>query len=82
MSTRHVLLVICSLFFALKFFIQTRMIVVIKIMLDIVIEINVLKTNLSTGISPILIMGLIGKDIFFDIREDDAFEVFHLPLFA
>ena len=46
------------------------------------IESTFLKTNLSTGISSTLIMGLIGKDIFFDIREDDAFEVFHLPLFA
>ena len=47
-----------------------------------VIESNVLKTKLRTAKSPILIMGLIGKEIFFDIREDDAFEVFHLPVFA
>ena len=41
-------------------------------------EKHVLKTSLKISLK----LGLMGKEIFFDNRAGEAFEVFHLPLFA
>ena len=40
------------------------------------------KHVLTTSLNISLKVGLMGKDILFDIRAGDVFEVFHLPLFA